>query len=177
MNSKNCYYSPCCLSTEYSQVVDARYPNCCYDEPVPVVRPIQRTFPLLPEPNEEVLKYMLNDIFGVKSLVKSMQFKPKKVIFNDPATIVIWADGTKTVVKCQKPDKYNKTTGLALCFMKRALDDSSRTFNDILHEYIVDEPIGDLEIPLGTILKETIENVNSILSNLQVKRIKNENTD
>lgn len=24
----------------------------------------------------------------------------KKVIFNDPATIVLWNDGTKTVVKC-----------------------------------------------------------------------------
>jgi hypothetical protein len=50
----------------------------------------------------------------------------EKVIFNNPATIVIWADGTKTVVKCQKNkngkyEKYDKEKGLALCYMKRAL--------------------------------------------------------
>ena len=50
----------------------------------------------------------------------------KKVIFNKPATIVIWADGTKTVVKCQKDkngkyEKYDKEKGLALCYMKKAL--------------------------------------------------------
>ena len=50
----------------------------------------------------------------------------EKVIFNNPATIVIWADGTKTVVKCQKNkngkyEKYDKEKGLALCYMKKAL--------------------------------------------------------
>lgn len=50
----------------------------------------------------------------------------EKIIFNNPATIVIWADGTKTVVKCQKNkngkyEKYDKEKGLALCYMKKAL--------------------------------------------------------
>ena len=35
-----------------------------------------------------------------------------KVIFNNPATIVYWLDGTKTVVKCQPGDVYSKETGL-----------------------------------------------------------------
>ena len=26
----------------------------------------------------------------------------RKVIFNDPATVVLWSDGTKTVVKCAR---------------------------------------------------------------------------
>lgn len=43
----------------------------------------------------------------------------KKVIFNDPATIVIWADGTKTVVKCKEGETYSKWAGLALCYAKR----------------------------------------------------------
>jgi hypothetical protein len=59
--------------------------------------------------------------------------KPKKVIFNNPATIVIWSDGTKTVVTRQKGDRYNKEEGLALCYMKKALGNSSRVFNDALH--------------------------------------------
>ena len=59
--------------------------------------------------------------------------KPKKVIFNNPATIVLWNDGTKTVVTRQKGDRYNKEEGLALCYMKKALGNSSRAFNDALH--------------------------------------------
>ena len=45
----------------------------------------------------------------------------KKVIFNDPATVVIWEDGTKTVVKCGEGDEYSKELGLAMCITKKAL--------------------------------------------------------
>lgn len=61
-----------------------------------------------------------------------------KVIFNDPATIVIWADGTKTVVKCQEGDVYSKETGLALCIAKKALGNQGN-FNDIFHKWIPEE--------------------------------------
>lgn len=57
--------------------------------------------------------------------------KAVKVIYNPPATIAIWADGSKTVVKCDKDDKYDPKYGLALCYMKKALG-SSRAFNDAL---------------------------------------------
>lgn len=43
----------------------------------------------------------------------------KKVIFNDPATIVYWTDGTKTVVKAGKDDTFDKETGLAMAIAKR----------------------------------------------------------
>lgn len=56
----------------------------------------------------------------------------KKVIFNNPATIVLWEDGTKTVVMCQKGDKYNKEMGVALCVAKKALGNTSRKLNDVL---------------------------------------------
>lgn len=57
--------------------------------------------------------------------------KAVKVIYNPPATIAIWADGSKTVVKCDKDDVYDPKYGLALCYMKKALG-SSRAFNDAL---------------------------------------------
>lgn len=59
-----------------------------------------------------------------------------KVIFNDPATIVLWKDGTKTIVKCGENDTYDKEKGLALCFMKKALGNKSRNLNDILHKEV-----------------------------------------
>ena len=43
----------------------------------------------------------------------------EKVIFNNPATIVIWTDGTKTIVKKSKGDRYDKEKGLAFCYLKK----------------------------------------------------------
>jgi len=54
----------------------------------------------------------------------------KKVIFNDPATIVLWNDGTKTVVKCQEGDTYDKEKGLALCIAKKALGNKGNFNNE-----------------------------------------------
>lgn len=36
------------------------------------------------------------------------KYYPRKIIYNGPATIVFWNDGTKTVVKRSKKDKDNK---------------------------------------------------------------------
>lgn len=45
----------------------------------------------------------------------------KDVIFNDPATIVFWTDGTKTVVKCQPGEGFDPEKGLAMAISKRML--------------------------------------------------------
>lgn len=64
------------------------------------------------------------------------RFEPEKVIYNNPATIVIWKDGTKTVVKKQDSDPvYDPEKGLAICFMKKALGNTSRKLNDQLHKW------------------------------------------
>lgn len=62
-------------------------------------------------------------------------FEIRDVIFNDPATIVIWADGTKTVVKCQEDDVYSEEVGLALCFAKKALGNKSN-FNNVFKKWV-----------------------------------------
>ena len=61
-----------------------------------------------------------------------------KVIFNDPATVVIWSDGTKTVVKCQEGDTYSKETGLALCIAKKYLGNKGN-FNEVFKKWIPEE--------------------------------------
>ena len=45
----------------------------------------------------------------------------EKVIFNNPATIVLWNDGTKTVVKAQEGDGWDMEKGLAMCIAKKTL--------------------------------------------------------
>ena len=78
---------------------------------------------------EELTLYAIN-------VVKKLEpVDIKKVIFNDPATIVIWADGTKTIVKCDRYDIYNKTTGLLLCLVKKMFGNTSK-YNDVLREWL-----------------------------------------
>lgn len=55
----------------------------------------------------------------------------KNVIFNDPATIVIWADGTKTVVKTQNDEIFDPEKGLAMAIAKKALGNEGNYFNEI----------------------------------------------
>ena len=59
----------------------------------------------------------------------SMQIK--NVIFNDPATIVFWEDGTKTVVKVQDGDVFDPEKGLAMAISKKALGNKGNYFNEI----------------------------------------------
>ena len=59
----------------------------------------------------------------------------KKVIYNPPATIIYWADDTKTVVQCQEGDIYDSEKGLALAIAKKALGNTPRKLNDVLHKW------------------------------------------
>ena len=43
----------------------------------------------------------------------------KKVIYNNPATIVFWSDGTKTTSKCDNEDTFDEMTGFLLCIAKK----------------------------------------------------------
>lgn len=44
---------------------------------------------------------------------------PKKYIINKNATILIWKDGTKTVVKRRKEDNYNKKLGFLIAYFQK----------------------------------------------------------
>lgn len=54
--------------------------------------------------------------------------KIEKVIFNDPATIILWKDGTKTVVKVKPGEKFDKWTGFAMAYMKKLKGDDFHAF-------------------------------------------------
>lgn len=52
----------------------------------------------------------------------------KNVIFNDPATIIFWTDGTKTVVKAQD-EAYDPEKGMAMAIAKKALGNQGNYCN------------------------------------------------
>lgn len=59
---------------------------------------------------------MLNGVYGANPYYRP---EIKDVIFNDPATIVFWTDGTKTVVKCQEGDIFDPEKGLTMAIAKK----------------------------------------------------------
>ena len=71
----------------------------------------------------------------------------RKVIFNDPATIVFWGDGTKTVVKCQDGDIFDPEHGLAMAISKKALGNKGNYCN-VFRKWLPK----DEEVTLKTVL-------------------------
>lgn len=53
----------------------------------------------------------------------------KDVIFNPPATIVKWADGTKTVVKARGDDAFDPEMGLAMAISKKMYGNNYSYYN------------------------------------------------
>ena len=78
------------------------------------------------------------DLFSNEA--KFLTPKIKKVIHNNPATVVFWGDGTKTVVKCQEEDRYgySERVGLLMCIAKKFFGNTG-CFNDILTEHSADD--------------------------------------
>lgn len=64
---------------------------------------------------------------------------PKKIIFNGPATIVMWTDGTKTVVKQSKLDYYDYEKGFAMCVVKKVFGDQYAYIRKMVDESYKDE--------------------------------------
>lgn len=79
--------------------------------------------------------------------LKSAVPQIKRVVFNNPATVVIWDDGSKTVVKCQPGDTYSKETGLALCIAKKYLGNKGN-FNEVFKKWIPEEaePVKEISV-------------------------------
>jgi len=59
----------------------------------------------------------------------------KKVIFNAPATIVIWMDNSKTIVKCQSGDTYIPEVGLAMAIVKKVYGNKGN-YNNVFRKWV-----------------------------------------
>ena len=55
----------------------------------------------------------------------------KNVIFNPPATIVFWDDGTKTVVKAQNNEHFDPEKGLSMAIAKKHFGNKGHYFEEI----------------------------------------------
>lgn len=91
-------------------------------------------YPTIVQHNPKFDMKMVENLFGMEKMKRKISINQKKlpgikkVIFNDPATIVIWNDGTKTIVKYDEKTKSGKKKkafdpekGLAMAIAKKAL--------------------------------------------------------
>lgn len=59
------------------------------------------------------------------NLHKNLPSMVEKIVYNGPATIVFWKDGTKTVVKCHEGDQFDEVTGFLLCCLRKTMTQHS----------------------------------------------------
>ena len=94
----------------------------------------------------DALMYCKADIISTYRLVQMFgKTSIKDVIFNNPATIVLWADGTKTVVKAEN-EEFDPEKGLAMAITKKALGngyDYYDTFKKYVGRYEKKQKKGD----------------------------------
>lgn len=94
----------------------------------------------------------------------------KNVIFNDPATIVFWNDGTKTVVKASN-EEFDPEKGLAMAIAKKALGNEGNYFNEF--KKWLPEESKDINNPdnnlskLAEGIKQVGKNMSSTIDKLQ----------
>ena len=50
----------------------------------------------------------------------------KRIVYHDPATIVFWQDGTKTVVKCMDGEPFEKYAGFCAALAKKVFGSTSK---------------------------------------------------
>lgn len=63
-----------------------------------------------------------------------------KVIFDDPMTMILWADGDKTTVRCNKEDTFSKEVGLAMAIIKKLFGNSYyKQITYLIDQFSVDQ--------------------------------------
>lgn len=96
---------------------------------------------------DSLLDKLLDDVilsgFGVpvksnKTTIPTTMPNIVDVIYNKPATIVFWDDGTKTVVKCGKHDKYTGEHGLVMAIVKKLYGNNGRYY-DIIRKWLPED--------------------------------------
>ena len=71
-----------------------------------------------------------------------------RILYNNPATIVFWSDGTKTITKAIGGDAYSKEVGLMVCVMKKTLG------GDALATLIKNWVVEEKEVTLKNVRKK-----------------------
>ena len=107
--------------------------------------------------------------FFIENPFRAKKAEIKDVIFNGPATIVMWSDGDKTIVRCENED-FDKEKGLAMAICKKFLgtNKSKSNYNDVFKKYCTEGMTKQVGVytgkPVAVSLKKYAEDNNLSLS-------------
>ena len=124
----------------------------------------------------EVKKYCDEDIEQTKNLYYSLSLTIKDVIFNPPATIVFWMDGTKTVVKDQGEVFYDPEKGMAMAVAKKAFGNQGNYYNQFSKYLDIYEKKQEAEFTssyANTVLDDIIEKFRNSLTKTNYNTVSN----
>lgn len=79
--------------------------------------------------DNRMYEHLKNENEMLKNIYYGLSLTIKDVIFNPPATIVLWMDGTKTVVKDQGEVFYDPEKGMAMAVAKKAFGNQGNYYN------------------------------------------------
>lgn len=72
-------------------------------------------------------------------MIPSDIVKIRKVVYDNPNTVVVWDDDTVTKCKCSEYDKYDEEKGLLICILKKFC--GSQEVIDVLNSWIPEPTI------------------------------------
>ena len=124
----------------------------------------------------EVKKYCDEDIKQVRNLYYGLSLSIKDVIFNPPATIVFWMDGTKTVVKDQGEVFYDPEKGMAMAVAKKAFGNQGNYYNQFKKYIDIWEKKQEAEFTssyANTVLGDLIEKFRNSLTKTNYNTVSN----
>ena len=124
----------------------------------------------------EVKKYCDEDIEQTKNLYYGLSLTIKDVIFNPPATIVFWMDGTKTVVKDQGEVFYDPEKGMAMAVAKKAFGNQGNYYNQFAKYLDIYEKKQEAEFTssyANTVLGDLIEKFRNSLAKTNYNTVMN----
>ena len=124
----------------------------------------------------EVKKYCDEDIKQVRNLYYGLSLSIKDVIFNPPATIVFWMDGTKTVVKDQGEVFYDPEKGMAMAVAKKAFGNQGNYYNQFSKYLDIYEKKQEAEFTssyANTVLNDIIEKFRNSLTKTNYNTVSN----
>jgi len=105
----------------------------------------------------DAMRYCYNDILSVEKYASYNELRVDipnmidRVIFNNPATIILWKDGSKTVVKKTEDDVWDPEKGFCMAVIKKLYGHTS-----FIKDYIEQE-----EMPILTV-EEACNNLKNL---------------
>lgn len=111
----------------------------------------------------------ITNYFGLKAVWNNMSLdstRVKNVIFNNPATIVYWADGTRTVVKANGGDEFDPEKGLAMAIAKKALGNKGNYYNEFKKWLPVEEECSKKSSRVISLARETLDAIRNAVAEL-----------